>query len=46
MSLMTVSKASADLRTISACSRWAAVISLSRSSDVMPITPFIGVRIS
>ena len=43
---MIVSSASADPRTCSAYPRWRGRRSVSSSSSVMPITPFIGVRIS
>ncbi len=46
MSLMSDRRASPLFRTISAYSRCSAVRSVSRRSPVMPITPFIGVRIS
>ena len=46
MSLMMVSSASPERRTVSAYSRCSAVSSVSSSRPVMPITPFIGVRIS
>ena len=36
----------AELRTVSAYSRCSAVSGVSSSSPVMPMTPFIGVRIS
>ena len=46
MSLMIVSSASPEWRTVSAYSRCSGVSGVSSSSPVMPITPFIGVRIS
>ena len=46
MSLMTDSRESADSCTIVRCSRWVGVRSVSSTSSVMPMTAFIGVRIS
>ncbi len=46
MSLMMVSRLSADFFTSSRYSRCLALRSVSRASAVMPITPFMGVRIS
>ena len=46
MSLMTVSSASADDLTIRRYSRCSDVSSVSSTRSVMPMTPFIGVRIS
>ena len=46
MSLMSDSRASPLFRTISAYSRCSAVRSVSSRSPVMPMMPFIGVRIS
>ncbi len=43
---MTASKASADDLTIRSDSRWSGVRSVSSTRSVMPMTPFIGVRIS
>ena len=43
---MIVSSESADFSTSSAYSRCSVLSSVSRSSSVMPMTPFIGVRIS
>ena len=43
---MIVSSASPEPRTVSAYSRCSGLSSVSSSSPVMPITPFIGVRIS
>ena len=37
---------SADVRTVPRLSRWSAVSSLSSTRSVMPMMPFIGVRIS
>jgi len=45
-SLMIVSRLSPELRMISTKSRCSALSGVSTSSVVMPITPFIGVRIS
>ncbi len=46
MPLITVSSAAAETLIASAYSRCSASSAVSRSSPVMPITPFIGVRIS
>ncbi len=46
MSLMTVSSESAELLTRPRYSRCRGVSSVSRASSVMPMMPFIGVRIS
>ncbi len=46
MSLMMVSRASPLLRMVSAKSRCSGVRSVSSNNPVMPITAFIGVRIS
>ena len=46
MSLMTVSSDSPDDLTMSRYSRCSAVRSVPSASSVMPMTPFIGVRIS
>ena len=46
MSLTIVSSASAEARTISACSRCSGSRRLSIRSPIIPITPFRGVRIS
>ena len=46
MSLITVSSASPLVRTISAYCCCSGVSSVSRSKPAIPITPFIGVRIS
>ena len=46
MSLITVRSASADDLTSPTDSRWSAVSSVSRIRSVMPMMPFIGVRIS
>ena len=46
MSLRMVSSASPEACTVSANSRCSAPRSVSSSSEVMPSTPFIGVRIS
>ena len=46
MSLMIARSPSPDRRMVSAYSRCIPVSSVSSSSPVMPITPFIGVRIS
>ena len=46
MSLMMVSSASPELRMVSTDSRCSADSGVSSSRLVMPITPFIGVRIS
>ena len=43
---MIVSRASPELRIVSTKSRCSEVSSVSSSSPVIPITPFIGVRIS
>ena len=46
MSLMIVSRASPDVRIVSAKSRCSASSSVSRSRPLIPMTAFIGVRIS
>ena len=46
MSLRIVSSDSAEAFTVSRQSRWYGVSSVSRARLVMPMTPFIGVRIS
>ena len=46
MSLMMVSSASADSLTIRKFSRCSDVSSVSSTRSVIPMTPFIGVRIS
>ncbi len=46
MSSMIVSSVSAEPRTWSAKSRWRVSSGVSSSSSVIPITPFMGVRIS
>jgi hypothetical protein len=46
MSLRTVRSASALLRIVSANSRWSSANRVSSRRLLMPITPFIGVRIS
>ena len=46
MSLITVSSESAELLTRPRYSRCRGVSSVSRASSVMPMMPFIGVRIS
>ena len=46
MSLRIVSNDSAEEFTVSMQSRWYRVSSVSRARPVMPMTPFIGVRIS
>ena len=46
MSLTICSSASADDLTMPRYSRWSAVSSVSSTRSVMPMTPFIGVRIS
>ena len=46
MSLMIASSASPERRTASAYSNWRGVSSVSISRPLMPMTPFIGVRIS
>ena len=43
---MIVSRASPEAEIASAYSRWESSSSVSSSSSLMPITPFIGVRIS
>ncbi len=43
---MMVSRASPLLRTVSAWPRWISLRGVSSSSPVMPMMPFIGVRIS
>ena len=43
---MIVSSAFADVRTVSLYSRCSGESGVSSSSPVMPMTPFIGVRIS
>mmetsp|Transcript_21109 Transcript_21109/g.81936 ORF Transcript_21109/g.81936 Transcript_21109/m.81936 type:complete len:221 (-) Transcript_21109:3398-4060(-) len=46
MSLITVISASAESRMVWACSRWSGFSGVSSNSPLMPITPFMGVRIS
>ena len=46
ISLSTVNNAWAELRTVSAKLRWRWLSSVRSSSSVMPMTPFMGVRIS
>jgi len=46
MSLMTVTNAWTDDLTIPRCSRCSEVSSVSSTRSVIPMTPFIGVRIS
>ena len=46
MSLSSVSSDSAEFRTVSRQSAWYGVSSVSSASMVMPMMPFIGVRIS
>ena len=43
---MMVSSASPESRIVEAKSRWSSVSGVSSSSPLMPITAFIGVRIS
>jgi hypothetical protein len=46
MSLMRVKSASAEERTVSRKPRWSGLSSVSRVRSVIPMMPFIGVRIS
>ena len=46
MSLMMVSSESPESRMVVAKSRWSSVSGVSSSSPLMPMTAFIGVRIS
>ncbi len=46
MSLMIVSSESPESRMVVAKSRWSSVSGVSSSSPLMPMTAFIGVRIS
>lgn len=46
ISLIMVSRASPEVRMVLTKSRWSALSGMSSSRLVMPMTPFVGVRIS